>query len=119
MKKKLLCRKTKRILRLPDLNHARTAVLNTLGSPDSQRSDRFAVGDFVTWYILSADTFDATECLNFYRIARNPCRSGFTLGLENPSASARNVLWMAEIGLADVDVLWKYYNFAVYRDFRG
>jgi hypothetical protein len=90
MKKKLLCRKTKRILRLPDLDHAKTAVLYSLGSPDSQRSDRFAVGDFVTWYILSADTFNATECLNFYRIARNPCRSGFALRLENACAYARN-----------------------------
>jgi hypothetical protein len=28
----------KRILRLPDLDHAKVAVLNTLSSPDSQRS---------------------------------------------------------------------------------
>jgi len=119
MKKKLHCRKPKRILRLPDLGHAKTAILYSLGSPDSQRSDRFAVGDLITWYILSADTFDTTECLNFYRIARNPCRSGFTLGLENPCASACNSLWMAEIGFADMDILWKYYNFAVYGDVRG
>src|SRR6202162_5937985 len=50
MKKKLSCRKPKRILRLPDLDHAKTAVLNTLGSPDSQRSYRFAIDDFVAWY---------------------------------------------------------------------
>jgi hypothetical protein len=90
MKKKLHCRKPKRILRLPDLGHAKTAILHSLGSPDSQRSDRFAVGDFIAWYILSADTFDTTEGLNFYRIARNRCRSGFVLRLENLCASARN-----------------------------
>ena len=50
MKKRLLCRKPKRILRLPDLDHAKTAVLNTLGSPESQRSYRFAIEDFITWY---------------------------------------------------------------------
>src|SRR6202047_1166700 len=50
MKKKLVCRKPKRILRLPDLDHAKTAVLNTLGSPDSQRSYRFAIDDFIAWY---------------------------------------------------------------------
>jgi hypothetical protein len=52
MKKKPLCRKPKRVLRLPDLDHAKTAVLNTLGSPDSQRSYRFAIEDFVGWYWL-------------------------------------------------------------------
>src|SRR6202049_1014651 len=40
----------KRILRLPDLDHAKTAVLNTLGSPESQRSYRFAIEDFISWY---------------------------------------------------------------------
>jgi hypothetical protein len=41
-------------------------------------------------HTLKADTAAATECLNFYRIARNRCRSGFALRLENPRASARN-----------------------------
>jgi hypothetical protein len=50
MKMKLPCRKPKRILRLPDLDHAKTAVLNTLGSPESQRSYRFAIEDFIAWY---------------------------------------------------------------------
>jgi hypothetical protein len=50
MKKTLYCRKPKRVLRLPDLDHAKTAVLNTLGSPASQRSYRFAIEDFVAWY---------------------------------------------------------------------
>src|SRR5216684_8675468 len=40
----------KRILRLPDLDHAKIAVLNTLSSPDSQRSYRFAIEDFIAWY---------------------------------------------------------------------
>src|SRR6202790_3333114 len=50
MKRKLFCRQPKRILRLPDLDHSKTAVLNTLGSPESQRSYRFAIEDFVAWY---------------------------------------------------------------------
>jgi hypothetical protein len=37
----------KRILRLPDLDHTKLAVLNTLTSPDSQRSYRFAMDDFI------------------------------------------------------------------------
>jgi hypothetical protein len=47
-KKKLA--RPKRILRLPDLDHAKVAVLNTLSSPDSQRSYRFAIDDFIAWY---------------------------------------------------------------------
>jgi hypothetical protein len=40
----------KRILRLPDLEHSWIAVLSPLSSPDSPRSYRFAIDDFVTWY---------------------------------------------------------------------
>src|SRR5258708_26767263 len=50
MKKKPLRWKPKRVLRLRDLDHAKTAVLNTLGSPDSQRSYRFAIDDFIAWH---------------------------------------------------------------------
>jgi site-specific recombinase XerD len=50
MKKPILRHKPKRILRLPDLDHSKTAVLNTLSSPDSQRAYRFAIEDFVGWY---------------------------------------------------------------------
>src|ERR1700681_1895048 len=50
MKKKPCRWKHKRVLRLPDLDHAKTAVLNTLGSPDSERSYRFAIDDFIAWY---------------------------------------------------------------------
>jgi site-specific recombinase XerD len=50
MKKKPFRWKPKRVLRLPDLDHAKTAVLNTLGSPASERSYRFAIDDFIAWY---------------------------------------------------------------------
>src|SRR3979490_84354 len=40
MKKKLCSRKPKRVLRLPDLDHSKTAVLNTLGSQESKPSYR-------------------------------------------------------------------------------
>jgi hypothetical protein len=40
----------RRILRLPDLDHSKTSVLSTLRSPDSQRSYRFAMDDFIAWY---------------------------------------------------------------------
>jgi len=43
-------RTTKSVLRLLDLEHAKTAVLNTLTSPDAQRGYRHAIDEFVDWY---------------------------------------------------------------------
>ena len=40
----------KRVLRLPDLDHAKLTVLNSLGSPDSTRAYAFAIDDFIAWY---------------------------------------------------------------------
>lgn len=47
-KRKLARRKTK--LGLPDLDHAKAAVLASLHSPESQRSYRHAIDEFVGWY---------------------------------------------------------------------
>ena len=38
----------KTTLRLPDLDHAKAAVLNSLRSPDSQRSYEHAINEFIT-----------------------------------------------------------------------
>jgi site-specific recombinase XerD len=43
-------KKAKTVLRLPDLEFAKTAVLNSLTSPDSQRGYRHAIDEFVDWY---------------------------------------------------------------------
>jgi site-specific recombinase XerD len=43
-------RKTKSVLRLLDLEHAKSAVLNSLTSPDAQRGYRHAIDEFVDWY---------------------------------------------------------------------
>ena len=40
----------KRILSLPDLEHAKTAVLNSLTSASGQRTYDHAIGEFVAWY---------------------------------------------------------------------
>jgi site-specific recombinase XerD len=51
MKKSGRKRKTpRRVLRLPDPDFAKRAVLNTLGSPESKRAYEFAIDDFVAWY---------------------------------------------------------------------
>jgi site-specific recombinase XerC len=38
------------VLRLPDLDHAKTSVLNGLSSPRSRRNYKFAMEQFITWY---------------------------------------------------------------------
>jgi hypothetical protein len=48
--KRLSRKKPKRVLRLPDLDHSRLAVLSTLGSSESQRAYRFAIDDFIAWH---------------------------------------------------------------------
>ena len=43
-------RAPKAILRLPDLDHAKAAVLNSLTCPEAQRGYRHAIDEFVDWY---------------------------------------------------------------------
>lgn len=42
------------VLRLPDLDHAKSAVLNSLSSPRSRRNYKFAMEQFITWYCSEA-----------------------------------------------------------------
>ena len=43
----------KRVLALPDLEHAKTAVLNSLTSASGQRTYEHAIREFVAWSALS------------------------------------------------------------------
>lgn len=43
-----ICRKM--VLKLPDLDHAKSAVLNSLSSPHSRRNYKFAMEQFIDWY---------------------------------------------------------------------
>jgi hypothetical protein len=38
------------VLRLPDLDQAKSAVLNCLSSADAQRGYRHAIDEFIEWY---------------------------------------------------------------------
>jgi hypothetical protein len=42
------CRKI--VLKLPDLDQAKSAVLNSLSSPHSRRNYKFAMEQFISWY---------------------------------------------------------------------
>jgi site-specific recombinase XerD len=43
-------RSAKDVLRLPDLDHSKTSVLQSLGSVASKRTYAFAINDFIAWY---------------------------------------------------------------------
>jgi hypothetical protein len=43
-------RPIKSVLRLPDLDHSKTSVLQSLGSVASKRTYTYAINDFITWY---------------------------------------------------------------------
>ena len=40
----------RRLLRLPDLDHCKRAVLNSLGSTASRRVYEYAIDQFIAWY---------------------------------------------------------------------
>jgi hypothetical protein len=42
--------KPKTVLRLPDLEQSRNAVLNSLPAPSSQESYGYAIDEFIGWY---------------------------------------------------------------------
>ncbi|MGC1787824.1 MAG: tyrosine-type recombinase/integrase [Terriglobales bacterium] len=49
-KKRIKPNYRRRVLRLPDLDHCKTAVLNSLGSPASRRVYEYAIDQFIAWY---------------------------------------------------------------------
>ena len=49
-KKKVQPNYRRRTLRLPDLDHSKLAVLNSLGSPASRRVYEYAIDQFIAWY---------------------------------------------------------------------
>ena len=42
------------MLALPDLEHAKTAVLNSLSSASGQRTYEHAIREFVAWYFVTS-----------------------------------------------------------------
>ena len=67
----------KGVLRLPDLDYAKGAVLNTLSSPASKRAYQFAIEDFVIWYCSEPRlAFSKTVVLRYRIELETPTRSG-------------------------------------------
>src|SRR6476646_623271 len=55
-------------LGLPDLEHAKSAVLISLRSPESQRSYRRSIDDFVAWYCSEPRLSFSRTVVTRYRI---------------------------------------------------
>ena len=49
-KKRIKPNYRRRVPRLPDLDHCKSAVLNSLGSPASRRVYEYAIDQFIAWY---------------------------------------------------------------------
>lgn len=94
----------KRVLRLPDLDHAKLSVLNTLRSPESERAYRFAIDDFISWYFSEPRiAFNKTVVLR-YRIqleAKHLAPSTINLRL---AAVRRLAYEAADVGLLSPDL---------------
>ena len=82
----------KRVLALPDLEHAKTAVLNSLTSASGQRTYDHAIREFVAWYCSEPRlAFNRTVVLRYrIHLEQRELRAGH----DQPSAcrgSARGV----------------------------
>ena len=74
-------RSARTTLRLPDLDHSKTSVLQSLGSVASKRTYGFAINDFIVWYCSEPRlAFGRTVVLRYrYELeARRLARDVFT-----------------------------------------
>jgi hypothetical protein len=83
-------RPAKRVLRLPDLDYAKRAVLNTLGSPESKRAYKFAIDDFVSWYCSEPRLAFSKTVVSRYRLDQGGAPAGACdHPLEQPASECR------------------------------
>jgi hypothetical protein len=59
----------KTVLKLPDLEHSKSAVLNSLTSASSKRSYDFAIREFIDWYCSEPRLAFNRTVVARYRIA--------------------------------------------------
>ena len=62
----------KTVLRLPDLEVAKSAVLNSLSCPDAQRGYRHAIDEFVEWCSEPRLSFSKTVVVRYRNAPGNP-----------------------------------------------
>src|SRR3989440_11093549 len=72
------------VLRLPDLDQAKSAVLNSLSSIDAQRGYRHAIEEFIEWYCSEPRLYFSKTVVLRYRIyleSRHPAPGTVNLRL--------------------------------------
>ncbi len=67
-------KKAKSVLKLPDLDYSKSAVLNSLPSLNSRRSYEHAIRDFIEWYCSEPRLAFNKTVVTRYRIALEQCR---------------------------------------------
>ena len=89
----------KRLLALPDLEHAKIAVLNSLTSASGQRTYEHAIREFVAWYCSEPRlAFNRTVVLR-YRIhleQRRYAPATINLRVARPTSALRSRSWRAQ-----------------------
>src|SRR5216684_7229502 len=84
-------RSAKAILRLPDLEAAKSAVLNSLSCPDAKRGYRHAIDEFVEWY-CSEPRLSFSKTVNKLGMAVDVSHCGDRTTLDTFEASQKPVL---------------------------
>src|SRR5437868_8155243 len=77
----------KSILRLPDLEVAKSAVLNSLSCPDARRGYRHAIDEFVDWYCSEPRLSFSKTVVVRYRMHKRGSFSGTGLFVLDPCSS--------------------------------
>jgi hypothetical protein len=92
------------VLRLPDLDQAKAAVLHSLSSADAQRGYRHAIAEFIEWYCSEPRlSFNKTVVLRYriYRESRKLAPGTVNLRL---GAVRRLAYEAADCGLLSADL---------------
>lgn len=97
-------RTPKTVLRLPDLEQSRSAVLNSLRSPSSQRAYEHAISDFIDWYCSEPRLAFNRTVVTRYRI--NPEQARYAASTINLRLAAvrRLAYEAADSGLLSPDL---------------
>src|SRR6202011_979757 len=83
-------RVAKSVLRLPDLEVAKSAVLNSLSCPDAQRGYHHAIDEFVDWYCSEPRLSFSKTAVVRYRMHLEPA---ILRQAQSTSGSARSAGW--------------------------
>jgi hypothetical protein len=62
-------RNPKTVLKLPDLEQSKSAVLNSLTSPSSQRSSEHAIREYIDWYCSEPRLAFSKTVVTRYRVS--------------------------------------------------